>query len=211
MSGEAGSEPDTMQDAYMTRNTVPVLLGALLLCAALGGCAGYSSWPPQGSKTALKNPNVGAPIDVMGVSLGWMLENHPPGDGYTGPAAINLPYGVNSQTYGRVVRRAGHGSLAATRESAYPTYHVVEIRVRGSRAEVDLMRPLPGRAFGSLDTADYQSFTLQLQGGLAPWRVTYSRPYTSGLWAPPGFNPIEAVREAEEAGEIVRYGPENAA
>lgn len=163
---------------------------ALVSAAVFGGCVGYDTWPPVQGSIARENPNIPTMEGVMMAGLRWMIENYPP-VGHEGQVAVNVPQGVKPLVYQRIARDAGPRAEPYSEfTKELPIYHVKAIRVRGSKAELDVLRPVweMGRAPDGSQVS--QGFTLYLEGGLEPWRVMRFREWMIGVMDPPALNPM---------------------
>lgn len=155
------------------------LLALLALLPALGGCVGNTTYPPADWQTASRNINAPPADEIMIESLRWAIERHPPAT--PGPVAINLPMGVQDRTYGVIVARIGGEAVPMERGREHlPTYHITRLWVRGDRAEVDVLRPVEELGPSPSGVPIVQALTVQLKGGMTPWRVVRSRPWVIG-------------------------------
>jgi len=101
-----------------TKNTSGLVAGllagaAVLGTLALGGCMGYSSWPPVEGNTATNDVNWPPTPEVMGVALRYVAGHYPPvpdpqpGVSYDAPLAINLPPGISVSHYREIAQMVG--------------------------------------------------------------------------------------------------------
>ncbi len=162
----------------------------------LGGCVGYDTWPPVKGSIARTDPNHPAMEGVMMAGLRWMIERYPP-SGHEGQVAVNVPLGIKPLVYQRIAREAGPRAVPFTDATAdLPIYHVKAIRVRGRRAELDVLRPVWEMPRSPDGTQVSQGFTLYFEGGLEPWRVVRHREWMIGVMDPPALNPMPAEEPA---------------
>ena len=173
-----------------------ILSIAALAAGTLVGCVGYSTWPPV-SGTTFANPNSAANEEIMIASLAWIIERDHP-DGLASPVAINLPSGVTALRYARMAQKIGPNVEPLSRaNAAVPIYHIVEFKVRGSDAEVIVLRPATEITEGSPAEPVYQGYRLKLSGGFDPWHVTWFKPYSVGTISAPPLSYIDAAAGAE--------------
>jgi hypothetical protein len=148
---------------------------------------GYSNWPPDPGDTASNDLTFGPVGTVMQVSLRWAADRYPPvrdgrpGETYTEPFAINLPAGISPRTYWEIAKYVGPSCTPMIEGQDVPTYHIVRVNVRGTSATVELIRPVLGMGGQGLTDQAYQRMTLNLQGGISPWKVTSHRLSPVGL------------------------------
>ncbi|MFG0258400.1 MAG: hypothetical protein ACF8GE_10905 [Phycisphaerales bacterium JB043] len=146
---------------------------ALALCVTtLVGCVGYSSYPGLPNDTALNDTNTTAMKQVTLESLRYVSEHRELPDRYT----LNLPFGMVAENVAGMVRDLDdpRGVVLSHETADLPVVHVVEIRIRGSRAQVDVASPLPGTTSDS-EIIAHEMNTIYLRGGLKRWRVTDAR------------------------------------
>lgn len=162
----------------------------------LGGCVGYTTYPPADRQIASRDIN-GPPADeIMTEALRWTISRYPPAGG--GLVAINLPEAVHDRAYSVVAYRVGPDAVAMARgNESMPTYHVTRVWVRGDRAEVDVLRPVDELGPSPRGDPIVQALTLTLEGGMRPWRVVRSRPWVIGMDSIP---PLHYMGE-DEAGD----------
>jgi len=158
----------------MTRRFLPRLATAALLSAALSGCAAYYNYPAIGNDAAINDPNVAPVPTVMTVALRTVLERHEPEGAYV----INFPEGLGRRQAEDVLMRLGRddANLATPETAGLPAWHVSRIRIRGDRAEVDVLRPVAGA---------HQGTTVRMVGGPKPWRVTSTKVWPVGMFDAP--------------------------
>jgi hypothetical protein len=128
---------DVKHRARRRARAVGWLLGSVLTVAA--GCTPWATYPPIEGAAGINNPELNPIPEVMAVSIREMHER----DGASGPIVFNLPAGMPERLYHRVAKLIGAGArpMMNVGEQAY---HVCEVRVRGTEAEVDIVHPGPG-------------------------------------------------------------------
>jgi len=118
-------------------------LAAALVILALSGCSTYVNIPPQTGDVAQHNPNTDTVEEISIIAARAVLADNP----IKGPFRVVLPKGTLQETYERAVPRISAdavGSAATTQpfEQAGPVIDVRQIRIRGWRASVDVIRPI---------------------------------------------------------------------
>lgn len=154
--------------------------GSLLASLTLAGCVGYHSYPPTPEQRARESMGERAPVDVMVRALERVLAMHPPAGG---SFAVNMPITTPPDVYANVAQRVG-GRPVMVETSSLPTYHIAGVRVRNSRAQVDIVWPT-GRGTN-------RSSTVWLEGGLQPWSVKRVQEWNEGVIATPELYFIRA-------------------
>lgn len=194
------------------RSTIPALLRTLQIAGVaatitLGGCYGYSSWPPVEGDTAVHSVNISPVPVVMGAALKFVADRYPPvvesepGKTYADPFAISLPPGASINTYFSVAANTGPAARPLIEgDEKLPIYHVARVNVRGTSATVDIIRPVVGVAGKPADGAMYQAVTVYLSSGVSPWHVTYHRTLPMGMLEVPAPNPLPAGSKAPYSG-----------
>jgi hypothetical protein len=152
----------------------------------LGGCAGYNTWPPSPGSSGIANPNARPADQVMLASLQYVVARYPvEGDQHY---VVNLPKGLNPRLYKWIVDRVGEGAEPLTIDNKdLPIFHLKQFKIRGSDAEVLILRPVTEAGTGPEGPA-YQPITVMLHGGLDGWRVVHRREWAVGLEDPPVKN-----------------------
>lgn len=172
----------------------------LVLGGLLAGCVGYDTWPPVKGSIARDNPNIPAVEQIQMAGLKWLIEKYPP-VGHDGPVAINVPQGIKPLVYQRIAREAGPRAEPLIDANTHlPIYHVKAIRVRGSDAQIDVLRPVWEIGPAPDGSQVSQGFTLYLRGGLSPWRVVRFREWRIGTMDPPVLNPMPVEEETQPQG-----------
>lgn len=106
---------------------------------ALTGCNPiYTNVPPLTGDTAFHSPNTGTVVAVEAAGLEYVLKRYPAPPEY----AVDLPFGSIDATYAEVLRNLPTGGRRADSSTTpLPTYRVVQIRIRRTRALVDIVVP----------------------------------------------------------------------
>jgi len=167
-------------------------LGALAAMSSLGGCVGYTSWPPVPG-TAMADPNSPRSTEMMAAALAWIIERDR--QGATDPVVINLPSPMKPKFYRFVADRAGENVEPLSRSNrSLPIYHVTEFHTRAGEAEAIILRPATELGVGPDGEPVYQGYRVELSGGLKPWHVTWwSKPYSVGAIKTPPLTYIDAA------------------
>ncbi len=136
----------------------------LIVISTLSCCSPIATYPPIEVDSAVVFSNSSyEPVPTILVTTIDYAHNH-----YGGMETVvyNLPEGMSGETYDIVSARvAGSAPLQNNGERAY---HITELRVRGLKAEADIIIP---RAGGGYETA-----TLYLSKTLShPWEVNRER------------------------------------
>lgn len=169
----------------MRRRFLPrlALAAGSLMLAAVAGCVGYTTYPPADGQLASDDIS-GPPADeIMTEALVWVIDRNPPIG--SGPAVINLPEGVRDRAYRVIASRVDARTpievlpMSAGLEVA-PTYHITRLWVRGTEAEVDVIRPVEELGASPTGHPIVQAVTVHLRGGLSSWRVERARPWVIG-------------------------------
>lgn len=181
----------------MSRSILFILIAAAL--PALSGCVGYTTYPPADWQLASDDIN-GPPADeLMIAALGAVIDRFPTPAG--ADPVIDLPAGVNSRVYGVIVSRVGRGARAmAPGLESEPTYHVTRIWARGTKAEVDVLRPVGELGPSPTGEPIVQAVAVYLEGGFTRWRVVRMRPWVIGADELPEPHYIGENDNAEGAG-----------
>ncbi len=137
------------------------ILIILLVCVS---CTPVATYPPIENKTVENySKNVNEPvITILATAFEYAFDH------FGGMEAIvfNLPRGMSATAYTRVSKKL-NGALPMT-EVGQPAYHVVELRVRGFSADVDMFFPSA--------SGGYEMATIHLEASLLDkWRVTRDR------------------------------------
>ncbi len=183
----------------MTRLTAllaPVLIGIFGFGCALQ----YTQIPPlEGQRVARDDPNRANVRSVSVLALDAVAEHR----GFTGPVRIVLPRYSTAETYRAIIEAMDTEAVPAAEldADAAPTMEVRQIRLRGSRAELDIIQARPG------DPAQLVTVHLQHQG-LRGWEIERVRPWRLGSDWPqhPGHDPDEGFELGEEVEELEDVG-----
>ncbi|MFG0273679.1 MAG: hypothetical protein ACF8QF_01345 [Phycisphaerales bacterium] len=160
---------------------VALALGVVTL---LGGCAGYSTYPKV-EGMALADVNSLGAQEAMVTALRYVAARRPLGE----PYAVNLPVGTLKERMEVIINRTEDPSARLlTKENAdLPRVHITRVWLRATKAEVDVLRPVAGVA-GPEGEPTYESYTLRLDGGFRPWKVTDARRWMVGVVPAPAPN-----------------------
>ena len=154
-----------------------ILIGILL---AIPGCVTWSAYPPQNMTDRMTNPSNEPIPTLMTGAIRFAHMHYGSGED---DFAINLPEGIPHEIYTRVIRKLGLGHPMT--EPGETTYHVLEIRLRGLEAEVDLLYPRRGSI--------YELVTITFRRRLVEgWSVLTSRLWRKNVALPrPNYVPPE--------------------
>ncbi|MCZ6836857.1 MAG: hypothetical protein O7G85_13860 [Planctomycetota bacterium] len=163
---------------------MPALALSMLVGVLFGltSCNTFSTYPPVEITGNMTNPGYEPYPTLMLESIRFAHDHY--GSGLK-DFAINLPPGVPAEIYDRIIRKlgAGHPQIDPSEKA----YHILELRVRGGEAEVDLVYPRPSRI--------YEMVTIKFRRKLVEgWTVLSSR-----LWRikvdipPPNYVPPKQV------------------
>jgi len=162
-----------------------VALGALVAGCALPGCsAGYSSYPKV-EGAAFADPNTTTVQKVIVASVDYMQDRRPIGENF----ALNLPVGMLPERMDalRSLVEDERAQVLTKERADLPRMHITRVWIRGTRAEVDVLRPVEGvPQMGGQGV--HESYTLRLRGGLGRWRVEDARRRSIGSSEPPAPN-----------------------
>lgn len=175
-------------------STSLLITAAALLAAGPAGCAGYRTHPEAHSEWPNGSPNVGSVEESVTAALKWAVQRVPPPNhqGSGGQYAISPPAGLRQSRYLRMARDLGPEAFPLTPESEHlPTYFVGSVLVRGSFATIDVYCPVLDR-WGDIA---YKPYTLDLEGGVRPWRVSGLRAWQIGAMDPPARYYLPAIDE----------------
>src|SRR5690606_8089660 len=158
----------------MPRSSRSLAVASLLAIPLLAGCGaggvGWSTYPPVRGQAAFGNPNRYPMPQVVTAALRYTLDRYPPP---SPPAPPPAPVGgpAPGLLAGALAtdRVAVHPLTAET--AALPTYTVARVSIRGGQATVAALRPVYDLARATGGELPQQGLTLELQGGLTPWRV----------------------------------------
>ncbi len=170
----------------MRRTISPALAALGLFWLALGGCAGYASWPPVDGGSVISDPN-NPPMPAILISAYKFMEKEYPPASSDGRFAINLPSGLLHRNYAFVARHVGPNAAPLTpeNEASLPVYHVERVRIRGTEAQVEMVYPSTTLGSGPGGGAVWQGVRLRMQRTAGNWKVTTRREWASGVAQPP--------------------------
>lgn len=180
--------------AGRAQSAIAVSVLALGLGATVVSCAGYRTYPESMSEWPNGHPNVGSVEESTAAALKWAIQRVPPPEykGSGGQYAISPPSGLRQSRYLRLVSELGPDAYPVTTQSEHlPTYFVGSVLVRGSFATIDVYCPVLDR-WGDLA---YKPYTLDLEGGVRPWRVDSIRAWQIGAMQPPAKYYLPATDE----------------
>ena len=172
-----------------------VALGALL------GCAAHATYPERVEEEwSVRDPNINPVPEVMRVALQRVTSRFP----VNGPYVVNLPQGMQKRWAEDLLRRLKdpNANLVSAQTADLPAFHVAKVWVRpGSRAWVDILRPVFGVGGPQSEGPLYQRITVQLrQSPLEPWQVDSVRVWPLGIDQPPalfGWPALDSTSPAE--------------
>jgi hypothetical protein len=189
---------------------VGVLIGLVAMAGSVGCSSGFATYPPPAGEAGEGNPNGFAVMTAMSAGLRSVIERYPPpaelvpADAGTleRPAriALNLLPGVRSEVAERTAERVGMASAPLFEGTAdLPTYHVKRVQLRGTRAEVDVIRPLVTRR-GARTT---QMVTVELRSELGGYEFVRLREWTPGAFEAP--EPFGYTQSSVAAAELAAF------
>ncbi len=182
----------TTRSRISTRNLA--LLALTTAFTGATGCAGYRTTPEAQSNWPGGHPNVSSVEESTTAALKWAVQRVPPPDykGSGGQFAISPPHGLRQSRYLRMVADLGPDAYPVTIDSEHlPTYYVGSVVVRGSFATIDIHCPVLDR-YGDLA---FKPYTIELEGGVTPWRVDNIRAWQIGATQPPAKYYLPATDE----------------
>lgn len=146
---------------------------ALAGLSPLVGCAMYVNIPAEPHSTARHDPNIPTVIEAMGRSVEAVTGRFPSNERWQ----LDLPAGATAQTYATVAAWAADRITADEALGMDRALTVQGVRIFGTTAEVDLLRPMGG--------GQRQLVTVYLRKQpLSPWRVQRVRPWMLPTDAP---------------------------
>lgn len=178
--------------------------GALAVGVAVGlwGCQGYGSYPGPESSAMITNPNTRGTVAVVTEAVRWASLRYAPGGDVRASYLVSPPAGMWERYAERIADSLGDRAvLLREGDESLPTFSVGRVWLRGSRAKVDVFRPVV--ELGRDDNGAYtlEPVTVWLEGGIEPWRVVRHQTWAIGSvelpnawYAPrPGFERSEVV------------------
>ena len=132
------------------------MLAALTLTACARIPSAYVNIPAQKGDTALHDPNRRGVRLVMLRSLEYVLTERPPNQ----PFQVMLPIGTSDEAYAGILAQLGDNAMWASdgQTRGLPIVAIAQIRIRGSSAEVDVVRP----SFPQAGQSSEQTVTVSL-------------------------------------------------
>jgi hypothetical protein len=118
-------------------------LAAVVLALApsfLGGCTPWATYPAIEGATGAKNPTMQPIPNLMAEGIWHAYVRDRGGD--SRDIVFNLPPDTPAIVYESVQKKLGGGRPMT--EPGEPAYHVTEVRIRATEAEVDVIRPGDG-------------------------------------------------------------------
>jgi len=128
----------------------------------------------------------------MRESLRWTTSRT---TGVPGRFAVNLPTGVDGETYASIASSVG-GEALSSANADLPRYSITRVWVRAGQAKVDVVRPVLALGKDASGRYPTQGITIELEGGLDPWRVVRYRPWAIGTLADAQPNFIDGGYDA---------------
>tara|TARA_B100001750_G_C15433391_1_gene559522 strand:+ start:230 stop:754 length:525 start_codon:yes stop_codon:yes gene_type:complete len=151
-----------------------LFIASILLCSF--SCTPIATYPPIENRTAKKfTEKVSEPVPtILATTIKYAFDKF----GGMETIVFNLPEGLDEKIYSRVIKRLNNATAITDDKQA--AYHIVQLRVRGLKAEADVLFPALGWDEGgwlSADhTSEYRMATIHLEGSLVDeWKVTRDR------------------------------------
>ena len=159
---------------------------ALSAPLVLSGCVGWGTYPRSGDALSPAAVNSSAGEEIIVAAIDWALVR----DGVADPVVVSLPEVVKPYRARRIASKVGTRMRNATPQTGpgETVYHVGRVAIRGDEAEIDIYRPV--FEAGGDGTAVYQAITINMRGGIQPWSVERTRPWTLGAFTPPAIHPV---------------------
>jgi len=179
----------------LVRNVLPAVLLVLI-----AGCTPYGTYPPIEGATSLNDPKL-APIPGLMAEALWYAYEH---DRPNAPLVFNLPPGTPASVYDKVTTKLGVECYAMS-QPGEPAYHVVEVRVRGTDAQVDVVQRGPdGRP--QLMTVYFQQKIDGIKVTSARrWRIHVVEPLPH--YVPPPVEPETEMATAPAESDVAAVDP----
>ena len=156
----------------------------IVLIASLAHCSPVATYPPieVDSAVTFSNSTYEPVPTVLVTSIEYARDHF----GGIDAVVYNLPQGMTGETYDIVTSRIENSRPMQNAEE--PAYHITQLRVRGLRAEADVVYPVGG--------GGYKTATIYLTKSIAvPWTVKRAR-----VWAiPVSVVPAPNYSETEQA------------
>lgn len=147
----------------MRRLAIQSLL-MLTLATLVTGCGPtYVNIPPQPGDVASHNPNSARVRNLLTAAFQHVIDQ----GNYAGPIALNLPETTTALTHAAVADAISNALGPDEEGSPAVTLNAIQVRIRGTRAGVDIRRPIEGQ------TSDSELVTVNAKmSGLNNWNVT---------------------------------------
>ena len=154
------------------------LAAATLLATA--GCTPWATYPRVKGMTEIGTPSTEPVPTLMARAISYIKENECAGAQF----AVNLPPGVPVKVYNKVFDDLGYTQPMTS--AGEPAYHVIEVRLRGMNAEVDVIYPFEG---------EYALSTVKFHNSVVPgWNVVDTRRWNIKITVPePNYAPEQAL------------------
>ena len=168
------------------RNSISAIL-LLALCLAAAGCTPWATYPPIKGAAGINNPKLEPIPELMADAIRHAHEQAGGGDAIV----FNLPEGTPAEVYDRVASKLDNAQ--PMRESGEAAYHVTEVRVRATDAEVDLIFQ------AEQDVPQLMTVKLK-QHFVGGWQVVDSRIWRIPQQLPPPYYTPPAEPDTESGG-----------
>ncbi|MFM9997158.1 MAG: hypothetical protein ACKVU4_15320 [Phycisphaerales bacterium] len=160
--------------------------------ALLGGCVGWTTYPPEAGQKSFADPNDLPNTDVMVEAFNWAVRKYPPAPadpttGATPPPrsfAVNLPPELKPLIHKRTVGRITGAAPLTEKTKSLPTYHLASMRLRGDEAQVSILCPVGDMTESPSGEPVYQEVRVNLRGGMRAWTVVGHREWTPAPASP---------------------------
>lgn len=173
------------------RVSLPALLVAVLLIA---GCSPWATYPKIDGSANIGMPTFAPIPEVMASGIWWAYENRPLPPAAGEQIIFNLPDGSSPELYDKVFAQLNHNGRAMDSGDQW-AYHVEEVRVRASSAEVDMYVP---NAAG-----EHDFITVSMRHSIQGYRITDTRTWRIRRTVPgPTYIPPEQWYEDEQYVEV---------
>lgn len=149
---------------------------ALLLVAGslFTGCSTYVNIPPQSGDVAINNPNMKDVLNVEAKAIKAVVADRSLNGGYN----VKLPQGTSDASYTYVISKLDEhaGRIGDLPGATLATLNVAQVRVRGMKSEVDVVRPSDAKQIdspGQLVTVylNWHFFDGWLVERVRPWHI----------------------------------------
>ena len=194
--------PDPITGPARTKAIIGPHIAACLACLVsllAAGCVGYATYPAADGQPKWSGANAPPITEATIAALSWAAERTdlPETDEGQPAAAFNLYEGVSRSTYEFVSRRVGDELAPLSMATLdLPRFHVVQIRLRGASAQVDLLRPVTSLPPGAAGRYPLEPLTLHLDSAAGKWRVERRQRFEIASQEPPQAVMIPAQRDA---------------